>query len=313
MRVVGAVAAMAMCVGLGACLKPVPLDEPKESVPVEDARTDEKDPDTPTEKPAQTDAGTDAPTEKPAQTDEKDPDAQTDARTDEKPKDAQAEKLVGVSINLSDDSILKFDGDAASAQLVEDMRAGKTPTSCTVLYDQMGALPSVTITDARTMREVYKKLARMHVEGKTDMSITDNYHFVSFELQDGAKVSYGFEGEGILARGKQNYAVRDQSGLWTYVRQLQEQQLREESAGDDWLAIELDDEEELVQSCPTSAPAGEVVQVIVPVVLDVDRHVAVNGNEDFGSFVTGDTYEFVMPDKPVTIRVWTDNEFTPGS
>ncbi len=281
---------MAMCVGLGACLEPVPLDEPKDSVTVEDARTGDES------KPAQTG--------KPAQ---------TDARTDEKPKDAQAEKPVGVSINLSDDSILKFDGDAASAQLVEDMHAGKTPTSCTVLYDQMGALPSVTITDARTIREVYKKLARMRVEGKTDMSITDNYHHVSFELQDGTKVSYGFEGEGILARGKQNYAVRDQSGLWTYVRQLQEQQLREESAGDDWLAIELDDEEELVQSCPTSAPAGEVVQVTVPVVLDVDRHVAVNGNEDFGSFVTGDTYEFVMPDKPVTIRVWTDNEFTPGS
>lgn len=283
MRVVASVAVTAMCAGLGACGAPVPLDEPKDGTPVEDVRTN--------------DGSADAQVEKPAQTEEP----------------AQTEKPIGVSINLSDDSILMFDGDAASAQLVEDMRAGKTPTSCTVLYDQMGALPSVTVTDARTMREVYKKLARMHVEGETNMSITDSYHHVIFELQDGTKASYGFEGEAILVRGSKNYAVQDRSGLWAYVRQLQEDYLREESAGADWLAIELDDEDEIVQRCPTSAPAGEVVQVIVPPVLDVDRHVSVNGSESFGSFVTGDTYEFVMPDEPVTIRVWTDNEFTPGS
>ena len=74
---------------------------------------------------------------------------------------------------LAKDSILTFENDAASAQLVSDMDSGKTPKSCSVLYDQMGARPSVTVTDARTMREVYKKLARMHVEGETNMSITD--------------------------------------------------------------------------------------------------------------------------------------------
>ena len=236
-----------------------------------------------------------------------------DARPHDGAPDTQTEKSIGVSINLSDDSILTFDDDPASTRLVEDMREGKTPTSCTVLYDQMGALPSVTITDARTMREVYKKLARMHVEGETNMSITDSYHHVLFELQDGTKASYGFEGEGILVRGDKNYAVRDQGELWTYVRDLQEQHLREESAGDDWLAIELDDKDELVQRCPTSAPAGETVRVSLLSVLDVDRHVAVNGKEGFGRFVMDDTYEFVMPDEPVTIRAWTDNEFTPGS
>ena len=282
MRATAAIAMTATCVVLGSCA-PVPLDESKDGAIVSDVRTPDENLDPKVDKPTQPD------------------------------KPAQADKSVGVSINLSDDSILMFDGDAASAQLVEDMREGRTPASCTVLYDQMGARPSVTITDARTMREVYKKLARMYVEGESNMSITDSYHHVSFELQDGTKVSYGFEGEGILVRGKKSYTVQDRSGLWPYVRELQEQHLREESAGDDWLAITLDDEEELVQRCPTSAPAGEAVQVIVPPVLDVDRHVAVNGDESFGTFVTGDTYEFVMPETPVTIRVWTDNEFTPGS
>ncbi len=290
MRAITSVAVAAMCVGLGACGAPVPLDEPKGEVAVEDSREPAKEDRTRDETP-------DVQTEKPAQAE----------------KDAQAEKPIGVSINLSDDSILTFDDDAASAQLVEDMQAGRTPTSCTVLYDQMGSRPSVTITDARTMREVYKKLARMLVEGETNMSITDSYHYVLFELQDGSKASYAFEGEDVLVRGGQNYAVQDRSGLWQYVRQLQEDYLREESAGDDWLAIELDDEDELVQRCPTSAPAGEVVQVVVPPVLDVDLHVSVNGSEGAGAFVTGDTFEFVMPDEPVTIRVWTDNGFTPGS
>ena len=65
--------------------------------------------------------------------------------------------------------------------------------------------------------------------------------------------------------------------------------------------------------CPTSAPAGETVQVIVPILLDVDMHVAINENEGYGSYVDGETYEFVMPNEPVTVRVWTDNQFTSGS
>ena len=222
--------------------------------------------------------------------------------------DGKTEKPIGVSINLSDDSILMFDGDPASAQLVEDMREGKTPVSCTVRYDQMGSLPTVTVDDARTIREVYSKLARMHVAGESGMGITDSYHLVSFELQDGTTASYNFEGESILVRGKKNYTVSDRSGLWPYVRQLQEQYLRGKSAGDDWLPIELEDEDELVYQCPTSAPAGEVVQVHVYTVLDAGIRVAVNGDENFGSFVSAEEYEFVMPDAPVTVRVYVVDE-----
>ena len=268
-RMAGALAAVAMCVSLGACGTPAPQEAPKDNAPAQSTNT-------------------------------------TDDTT-------QTEKPIGVSINLSDDSILTFDGDAASAQLVQDMTEGKTPKSCDVLYDQMGSLPSVTVTDARTMRDIYKKLAHIQVEGTTDKSVTDSYHHVSFELQDGTKVSFGFEGEDVLVRGQQNYAVSDAGGLWTYVQSLQKKQLRDESAGDDWLAIKLDDTEELVLDCPTSAPAGETVQVIVPILLDVDMHVAINENEGYGSYVDAETYEFVMPNEPVTVRVWTDNQFTSGS
>lgn len=260
---------VATCMGLTACLSPVPLDEPQKTVGTDNTIT----------------GGT---TE-------------------------QGEKPHGVAINLSDDSILTFDGDAASAQLVEDMRMGRIPTSCTVRYDQMGSLPTVTVTDARTIRDVYKKLARMHVQGPTDMSITDSYHLVSFELQDGSKASYNFEGSDVLVRGKQNYAVTDDGHLWEYVRQLQEQYLQEQSAGPDALAIALEDDEEMVTRCPKSAKAGDTVQVEVCTVLDADRHVAVNGDESFGKFVSAEAFEFVMPDSPVTVRVWTSTDGYPGA
>lgn len=218
------------------------------------------------------------------------------------------EKPYGVSINLSSDSILTFDNNAASTQLVEDMRAGRTPTSCTVRYDQMGSLPTVTVTDARTIRDVCKKLARMHVTGTTNMSVTDSYHLVSFELQDGTVAAYNFEGADVLVRGKQNYAVTDDGHLWPYVRELQEQYLQEEPAGPDSLAITLEDDEEMVMRCPKSAKAGETVQATICVVTDVDRHVAVNGDESYGKFVSAEEFEFVMPDSPVTLHVWTSSD-----
>ena len=226
---------------------------------------------------------------------------------------SRQEKPHGVAINLADNSILKFDGNEASAQLVDDMRAGNTPKSCTVRYDQMGGLPTVTVNDARTIREVYKKLARVHVDGESNMSITDSYHLVSFELQDGTTAAYNFEGEGILVRGKQNYAVSNTGNLWSYVRELQAQYEREQSAGDDWLAIKLDDEEELVIKCPTSAPPGERIRVVLPEMLGAHIHVAVNGSEDFGSFSSSLEYEFVMPNTPVTVRVWSSPDGDPGS
>ena len=72
--------------------------------------------------------------------------------------------------------------------------------------------------------------------------------------------------------------------------------------------IKLEAEDGLVIECPTSAPAGAVVQVQVYAVLDAGLRVAVNGDEDFGSFVSAQEYEFVMPDAPVTVQVYTVDE-----
>ena len=72
--------------------------------------------------------------------------------------------------------------------------------------------------------------------------------------------------------------------------------------------IKIEDEDGFVIECPTSAPAGEVVHVHVYAVLDAGLRVAVNGDEDFGSFVTAQEYEFVMPDAPVTVQVYTVDE-----
>lgn len=223
----------------------------------------------------------------------------------------QTEKPIGVAINLADDSILTFDGSEASAQLVEDMREGKTPTSCTVLYDQMGGRPAVTVTDARTIRDVYKKLALMHVGGETKMSITDCYHLVSFELQDGTVATYNFEGEEILVRKNASYEVSDDGHLWPYVQDLQDQYLEEQNADPDSLAITLEDEDEMVTKCPKSAVPGETVQVKVYTVLDAERHVSVNGDEYYGEFVGPEEFEFVMPNTPVTVHVWiSSDEYT---
>ena len=272
----GTATAMAIGAGLVACAGPVPLDEPTGNL--QEGKGEQA---------GSTNAGGGT--------------------------NAEPQKTKGVSINLSEDSILRFDGDPASAQLVDDMRSGILPTSCTVRYDQMGALPTVTTTDARTIREVYKRLARMHVEGTSNMSVTDSYHLVSFLLQDGTTASYSFEGASTLVRASQNYAVTDRGDLWSYVRQLQDEQIRDESAGDNWHVIELDDGQELVTRCPHSAPAGEVIQVEVPIVADANLHVSVNGDEAYGAFSSEDTYEFTMPDSPVVVRVWTSADGLPGA
>ncbi|MDO4797071.1 MAG: hypothetical protein Q4A01_03520 [Coriobacteriales bacterium] len=262
--------------GLAACNAPAPTDEPKQDV------VETKGDDTKTDDTTSQDTG------------------------------SQTEKPHGVAINLSDDSILTFDGSEASTQLVEDMRAGKTPKSCTVRYDQMGARPTVTVTDARTIRDVYKKLARMHVGGTTNMSVTDSYHLVSFELQDGTVVSFDFEGEDILVRKDQNYAVADEGNLWPYVRELQDDYVEEQNASPDALTITLEDDKEIVAKCPKSAVPGETVQVKVYCVEDADRHISVNNDENYGDFVSVEDYEFVMPNKPVTVRAWLSFDY-PGA
>lgn len=118
--------------------------------------------------------------------------------------------------------LLGFEGDAAAAKLVSDMEAGRIPVSCDVLYDQMGSLPNVVVTDPDTITHLFKLVEGIVVTGESDMSVTDSYHHVRFTLQDGTVVGYSFEGEGLLSRERTNYEVVGDGPLWEFVRQLQD-------------------------------------------------------------------------------------------
>ena len=119
--------------------------------------------------------------------------------------------------------VLFFFDDAGATQLREDMEAGNVPLSCTVLYDESGCRPEVTVTDPETIAELYDRFSQMIVleDGKA-MGVTDSYHYIAFTLQDGTTVSWGFEGAGAICDGSDLLAVSDEGGLWQLVRELQE-------------------------------------------------------------------------------------------
>ena len=119
--------------------------------------------------------------------------------------------------------LLEFDCGEDSARLVADMAAGSIPTTCDVLYDQMGTRPNVTVTDPATITHIYELVSDIVVTGESNMSITDSYHHVRFTLQDGSTVGYSFEGEGLLSCDRTNYDVVGTAPLWDYVRELQEE------------------------------------------------------------------------------------------
>ena len=123
---------------------------------------------------------------------------------------------------FSEKSVLNFEEIKNVDKLNSDMSAGKTPVSCDVLYDQMGARPNVNVTDPDTIKKIYEKLGDITVTGKSNMSITDSYHHVIFTLQDGTVVRFGFEGTGMLSVGTDNYDVIGGSGLWSLVKEMQE-------------------------------------------------------------------------------------------
>lgn len=124
-----------------------------------------------------------------------------------------------------ENSILRFNNDAGSARLVADMEAGMIPTSCVVLYDQMGTRPAVTVEDVETISKVYNLLADVTVGAKSPMSITDSYHQVAFKLQDGTTVRFSFEGEDLLSCDRDNYEVSGAGPLWAFVRAIQDDYL----------------------------------------------------------------------------------------
>ena len=214
-------------------------------------------------------------------------------------------------------SILLFDGNVKSKKLVADMEAGLTPTECTVLYDQMGALPSVTVNDGETIEKIYHLLANVTVIDESQYSLTDNYHSVSFTLKDGTKVGFTFEGEGLLTRGKKNYAISGSGPLWACVRTLQAGVTGDKNV----YAINIQDDAGVVLDCPLTAEESETVRLVCSTEGYEKIHVFVNGEELTRSTdmfrTTGSSetmtplpqkkYEFSMPASDVELKVTVES------
>ena len=132
--------------------------------------------------------------------------------------------------NLPENSILLFQDDEGAAKLNKDMEEGRIPVACNVLYDTMGARPAVTVEDPEMITELYERLGRMTVDGTPGYSITDSYHHIIFQLQDGTYVGYRFEGTENLCWGYDNYTAVDNGNLWTLVYNLQEEYMQQNGA-----------------------------------------------------------------------------------
>lgn len=130
-------------------------------------------------------------------------------------------RMSKATTDIPEDSILLFQDNEGGAKLIEDMTAGRACVSCTALYDQMGSLPDVTVTDEGQIIALYNYLAHARVSDNEGEYVTDCYHFISFELQDGTHVTYRFE-DTNLVWGPTNYEVVDIEPLWSMVRDLQD-------------------------------------------------------------------------------------------
>ena len=180
------------------------------------------------------------------------------------------------------------------------MEAGKIPIMCNVLYDQGGALPAVDVFDPDEIVELYNLLSQVTIEGPSEMSVTDAYHHITFELQNGLQVSYSFE-DNLLVRKDGNYEVANAAPLWAKVREIQDAYLaRAAEKGTHKLTIASG--EDLIWSYPHEAVPGDLVCVRVADVTDVFMYVTYNG-EDAENW--GDMYfTFTMPDKDVQLKAY---------
>ncbi len=143
-----------------------------------------------------------------------------------------ATSTVTIESNVPENSVLWLKNDEGAAKLMADMNEGRIPTECNVLYDAMGSRPDVTVTDPEKIVDLYERFSKMTVGSKSDMSITDCYHHISFHLQDGTWVSWSFEGEDLLSCEGNNYEVSDEGNLWFEVRALQEEAMGNEEVAD---------------------------------------------------------------------------------
>ncbi len=73
--------------------------------------------------------------------------------------------------------------------------------------------------DQEEIRTIYKGLKNITVADKSEMSITDCYHFVAFTFEDGTSYGYRFEGTGLLVYGSDNYDISGGGDLFGYMQE----------------------------------------------------------------------------------------------
>lgn len=146
-------------------------------------------------------------------------------KTQQEPEPAPAPAPGGGTEAVTDipeGSILLFQNDEGAAKLIKDMEEGRVPVECRAMYDEMGSRPEVVMTDPEQITEAYNRLSGMIIGGKSDMGITDCYHYIFFKLQDGTSVGWRFEGTGLLCWGSDNYEVTQPGTIWRMVTDLQD-------------------------------------------------------------------------------------------
>ena len=124
------------------------------------------------------------------------------------------------SLGIPADSILFYNDDEGSAELIRYFAEGNVPEEANILYDQMGSNPDITITDADTIKELFDRLSKVEVVRETNESITDCYHHVQFKLADDDYIYYSFEGSEIWCCGTKRCSINDNANLFGYMKDL---------------------------------------------------------------------------------------------
>ena len=114
--------------------------------------------------------------------------------------------------------ILVFDKSDGAKKLMTAFDEGAV-VKATVLYDEMGANEPYETADQDEIRTIFKALKNITVSGKSEMSVTDCYHFVSFEFKDGTSYGYSFEGTSLLVYGTDNYDIAGGGDLFAFMQE----------------------------------------------------------------------------------------------
>lgn len=141
-------------------------------------------------------------------------------KTKQQSEDTTKPTVTSTSVQgVSNNSILYFNNDEGSLELIQFFSDGKTPSEVNFLYDQMGSNPDITITDPHEIQKMYELLSKVEVVGETQMSVTDSYHYIQFKLADDLYIHYQFEGDMLVYKEK-NYELKNTKELFNYMLEL---------------------------------------------------------------------------------------------